>query len=86
MLDLFRKIRFKLSKRIFSLNTSLLVTYEFKGEKILHISQFGKDGIQYVLRRDFTGNSAQMVQNFADVLSEQVSGNASCNFETTSPV
>ena len=45
MLDLFRKIRFKLSKRIFSLNTSLLVTYEFKGEKILHISQFGKDGI-----------------------------------------
>lgn len=46
MLDLFRKIRFKLSKRIFSLNTSLLVTYEFKGEKILHISQFGKDGIR----------------------------------------
>lgn len=44
--DLFRKIRFKLSKRIFSLNTSLLVTYEFKGEKILHISQFGKDGIR----------------------------------------
>ena len=46
MLDLFRKIRFKLSKRIFSLNTSLLVTYEFKGEKILHILQFGKDGIR----------------------------------------
>ena len=46
VLDLFRKIRFKLSKRIFSLNTSLLVTYEFKGEKILHISQFGKDGIR----------------------------------------
>ena len=41
-------------------------------------AEFGKDGIQYVLRRDFTGNSAQMVQNFADVLSEQVSGNASC--------
>ena len=41
-------------------------------------AEFGKDGIQYVLRRDFTGNGAQMVQNFADVLSEQVSGNASC--------
>lgn len=44
----------------------------------LPMQNFGKDGIQYVLRRDFTGNSAQMVQNFADVLSEQVSGNASC--------
>ena len=46
MLDLFRKIRFKLSKRIFSLNTSLLVTYEFKGEKKKLKSQFGKDGIR----------------------------------------
>lgn len=46
--------------------------------RLLADAEFGKDGIQYVLRRDFTGNGAQMVQNFADVLSEQVSGNASC--------
>ena len=50
----------------------------FVQPRLLADAEFGKDGIQYVLRRDFTGNGAQMVQNFADVLSEQVSGNASC--------
>ena len=54
------------------------VLVNWKNDDLFSDTEFGKDGIQYVLRRDFTGNGAQMVQNFADVLSEQVSGNASC--------